>query len=126
MIFDTNAVSAFADADAGVLQRLQELSTTISLPVIVLGEYRYGLKASRERAAREKWLDDLEANCSVLDVTSETSRAYAEIRHELRMAGQPIPENDLWIAALARQHRLPILSNDAHFDQVSGVQRLGW
>ena len=41
-------------------------------------------------------------------------------------AGQPIPENDLWIAALARQHRLPILSNDAHFDQVSGVKRLGW
>lgn len=126
MIFDTNAVSAFADADAGVLQRLQEPSTTISLPVIVLGEYRYGLKSSRARAAREKWLDDLEANCSVLDVTSETSRVYAEIRQELRMAGQPIPENDLWIAALARQHRLPILSNDAHFDQVSGVQRLGW
>src|SRR3989304_1227606 len=63
MIFDTNAVSAFADGDAGVLQRLQELSTTISLPVIVLGEDRYGLKASRERAARAKWLDDLEGNC---------------------------------------------------------------
>ncbi len=126
MIFDTNAVSAFADGNAGVLQRLQELSATISLPVIVLGEYRYGLKSSREQAAREKWLDDLEGNCSVLDVTSETSRVYAEIRQELRMAGQPIPENDLWIAALARQHRLAILSNDAHFDQVSGLQRLGW
>ena len=62
----------------------------------------------------------------ILDITSETSRVYAEIRYELRLAGRPIPENDLWIAALARQHRLPVLTNDAHFDQVSGVQRVGW
>jgi predicted nucleic acid-binding protein len=126
VIFDTNAVSAFADANAGVLRRVQEFSTTISLPVVVLGEYRYGLKSSRQRAAREKWLDELEANCSVLDITAETSRVYAEVRHELRIAGKPIPENDLWIAALARQHGLPVLSNDAHFDEVSGVRRLAW
>ena len=126
MIFDTNAVSAFADADAGMLQRVREFSATISLPVVVLGEYRYGLKSSRQRAAREKWLDELEANCSVLDITSDTSRTYAEIRYELRRAGKPIPENDLWIAALARQHGLPVLSKDAHFDEVPGVRRLAW
>ena len=126
MIFDTNAVSAFADADAGMLQRVREFSATISLPVVVLGEYRYGLKSSRQRAAREQWLDELEANCSVLDITSDTSRTYAEIRYELRRAGKPIPENDLWIAALARQHGLPLLSKDAHFDEVPGVRRLAW
>jgi predicted nucleic acid-binding protein len=92
VIFDTNAVSAFADANAGVLQRLQEFSTTISLPVVVLGEYRDGLKSSRQRSTREKWLDDLEANCSVLDITAGTSRVYAEVRHELRLAGQPFPK----------------------------------
>lgn len=126
MILDTNAVSAFADANAAVLRHLQRPAVTVHLPVIVLGEYRYGVKSFRHRTARERWLDDLEASCSVLDITSATSRVYAQIRHELRLAGQPIPENDLWIAALARQHRLPLLSNDAHFDQVSGIQRLGW
>ena len=126
MILDTNAVSAFADADAGFLSHLQDPSVAISLPVVVLGEYRYGVKSSRQRAAREKWLDDLEVNCSVLDITAETSRVYAEIRHERRLAEQPIPENDLWIAALVRQHQMPLLSNDGHFDQVSGIQRLGW
>lgn len=126
MILDTNAISAFADGNEAVLRQLQNPPMAIRLPVVALGEYRYGVKSSRHRAAREKWLDDLEASCAVLDVTSETSRIYAEIRHELRLAGQPIPENDLWIAALARQHRLPVLSNDAHFDQVSGLQRLGW
>jgi predicted nucleic acid-binding protein len=44
----------------------------------------------------------------------------------LRQAGKPIPTNDLWIAALCRQHGLPLLSRDRHFDVVSGVQRLEW
>ena len=126
MILDTNAVSDFADGDDNVLRRLRNPSTVIHLPVIVLGEYRYGLKSSRHKVARERWLDQLEASSAVLNINSATSRVYAQIRHELRVAGQPIPENDLWIAALARQHRLPVLSNDAHFDQVSGIQRVGW
>ena len=126
MILDTNAVSDFADANQGLLNRLQQSAEDIHLPVIVLGEYRYGVKSSRVRAARESWLDELESTAIVLAVTSETSRVYADIRHELRLAGQPIPENDLWIAALARQHVLPVLSNDAHFDQVSGLERIGW
>ena len=126
MILDTNAVSDFADANQGLLNSLQQSAADIHLPVIVLGEYRYGVKSSRLRAARESWLDELEASAIVLTVTPETSRVYADIRHELRVAGQPIPENDLWIAALARQHGLPILTNDAYFDQVAGLQRISW
>ena len=126
MILDTNAVSAFADGDKEILRHLQNPSTGVHLPVIVLGEYRYGLKSSRHRAARERWLEELESSSIVLNINSATSRAYADIRHQRRLAGQPIPENDLWIAALSRQHRLAILSNDGHFDQVSGIQRLGW
>jgi tRNA(fMet)-specific endonuclease VapC len=126
VILDTNAISAFADGDPGLRSRLQNPSAVIHLPVIVLGEYRYGLKSSRHKAVREKWLDELEASSTVLNITSTTSRTYAEIRHRLRLVGQPIPENDLWIAALARQHRLPLLSNDAHFDNVSGIQRISW
>ena len=46
MILDTNAVSDFADGDNNLLRRLQNPSAVIHLPVIVLGEYRYGLKSS--------------------------------------------------------------------------------
>jgi len=126
MILDTNAVSDFADANQRLLGRLQQSAEDIHLPVIVLGEYRYGLKSSRLRAMRESWLDELESTAIVLVVTSETSRIYADIRHEPRRAGQPIPENDLWIAALASQHGLTVLSNDAHFDQVARISRVGW
>lgn len=126
MILDTNAVSAFADGNEDILRRLRNPRTAIHLPVIVLGEYRYGLKSSRHRAAREKWLGALATVSTILNVTAQTSRLYADIRHELRLAGRPIPENDLWIAARALQHGLPLVSNDAHFDHVSGVQRIAW
>jgi tRNA(fMet)-specific endonuclease VapC len=71
MILDTNAVSDFADANQGLLDRLQQSAEDIHLPVIVLGEYRYGVKSSRLRAARESWLDELESTAIVLAVTSE-------------------------------------------------------
>ena len=68
----------------------------------------------------------LERLAEVLVVDAETARAYALIRRELKEAGKPIPDNDLWIAALVRQHALPLLSNDTHFDYVKGLTRTGW
>ena len=62
----------------------------------------------------------------VLPVTEETADLYATIRVELKATGSPIPANDAWIAALARQHRLPIVSQDAHFDRVKNIDRVGW
>jgi predicted nucleic acid-binding protein len=54
------------------------------------------------------------------------ARGNAKVRDELKQSGHPFPSNDLWIAALARQHGLPLLSRDGHFDLVAGVQRIGW
>jgi predicted nucleic acid-binding protein len=45
---------------------------------------------------------------------------------ELKRAGTPIPSNDVWIAALCRQHSLPVVSRDRHFDAVPGLKRLHW
>lgn len=73
-----------------------------------------------------KWLDDALATTSVLAADETTTRHYAEIRLQLASAGTPIPMNDLWIAAIARQHKLPVISRDAHFDQVEGIVRIGW
>ena len=56
----------------------------------------------------------------------ETASAYAGIRLSLKAAGTPIPVNDAWIAALARQHQLPVLSRDTHFDAVENLERISW
>ena len=125
MILDTNALSAAADDDPGILEILAQ-ADAVALPVIVLGEYRYGIAQSRHRAQYSNWLDELIADCIVLDINNDTTHHYADIHLELKKIGRPIPTNDLWIAALCRQHSLPILSRDAHFDLVSGNKRLEW
>ena len=99
MILDTNGLSAMADGDPKlkpVLTRASELS----IPVIVLGEYRYGIAQSRNRALYEKWLRVLVGVCRVLPVDDGTASEYALIRGELKLRGRPIPGNDVWIAAL--------------------------
>ena len=62
----------------------------------------------------------------VLDVQEPTTHYYAEITLELKRKGKPIPTNDIWIAALCRQHSLPLLSRDRHFDLVAGTKRIDW
>jgi tRNA(fMet)-specific endonuclease VapC len=74
----------------------------------------------------ESWLIELLATCRVLVVDERTAVLYAEIRHELKRSGHPIPENDIWIAALARQHNAPLVTRDQHFDFVHGLKRLNW
>jgi predicted nucleic acid-binding protein len=125
LILDTNALSAAAEEHPGIVATLAG-ARQLALPVVVIGEYRYGIAQSRHRAKYRQWLDGLIADCTVLDITEQTTHHYAEVALELRQSGKPIPTNDLWIAALCRQHALPLLSHDHHFDVVAGIQRLDW
>ena len=125
MILDTNALSAAADNDAAVIALLAR-ADQVAIPVIVLGEYRYGIAQSRNRASYATWLKGLLHDCLVLDINEPTTQYYAEIIVELKRKGTPIPTNDIWIAALCRQHGLPLLSRDRHFDSVAGNKRIGW
>jgi|ERR1700723_1519483 predicted nucleic acid-binding protein len=125
MIVDTNALSAAADGDSNVIAILSRAEQMV-IPVIVLGEYRYGIAQSRNRASYESWLTGLLQDCVVLDITEPTTQHYAEIILELKRKGKPIPTNDLWIAALCRQHSLSLLSRDRHFDLVARTKRIGW
>ena len=125
MILDTNGLSALADGDL-TLEPILRQAAGIALPAIVLGEYRYGIRQSRNRMRYERWLAEAVTGYQVLNVDEETAGHYAEVREELKRKGCPIPANDLWIAALARQHRLPLLSRDRHFDFVPGLKRVGW
>ena len=125
MILDTNALSAFVDGDPAVGEVLRR-QTRAAIPVIVLGEFRYGIALSRLRSSYEGWLDSHLSRFDVLPVTEETAAAYATVRVSLKRSGRAIPANDVWIAALALQHRLPVLSRDEHFDVVPDLERRAW
>ena len=125
MILDTNGLSAVAEGEAA-LEPILRKATQLSIPVIVLGEYRYGVSQSRHRLHYERWLAEYLPKFRILDVDELTTISYCAVRTELKRARTPIPSNDVWIAALCRQHFLPLISRDRHFDAVSGITRIGW
>lgn len=122
LALDTNVAIGLLNA-AGETGVPTERHADWVLPVQVVGELRFGaLKSNRtkENLAR---VNALVESCAVLDTTSTTAMAYAEVRRQLQRIGRPIPENDLWIAASCLEHGLPLATGDGHFDEVEGLER---
>ena len=125
MILDTNALSAWAEGRA-MIEALLRSASRLVVPSIVLGEYYFGIRQSRHRGRYEDWLRRYLPLAEIAIVNHATANYYADIRLGLKRSGSPIPPNDAWIAALALQHALPVLSNDVHFDVVEGVERIAF
>lgn len=125
MILDTKALSALIDGDPAIENVIRDFEN-LKLNSVSLGEYRFGILQSRHRTEYENQLSQLESDFEVLRLDATTAAFYALVRHELKNLGRPIPYHDIWIAALARQHGLAVVSRDTHFDSVRGIQRLSW
>ncbi|SRR6266481_5692056 len=125
LILDTNALSALADGDL-VLRRAIEDEPDYAVPVVVLGEFLFGIRRSRHRRRYELWLETLLPQLEILSLGAETASYYAQVRSELTDAGRPLPANDLWIAALARQHAMALVTRDKHFQAVQRLQIVSW
>jgi tRNA(fMet)-specific endonuclease VapC len=125
VILDTNAISAMAEGDTGLEKVLPDVRSQF-IPVICLGEYRSGIIRSRSRRELDRWLNLLGSTRRILPIEMDTTLFYAEIVADLRQRGCMIPINDVWIAALSQQHKLPVLSRDGHFDQVKNLRRVSW
>lgn len=125
MILDTNALSALAAKDPELIGKIRH-APRLSVTLVSLGEYYYGVTASRKKGELMAWLNLFLERAQVLSPSLDTLPFYAEIRNELKRAGTPIPANDCWIAALVRQYNMQLVSRGRHFDRVKGVKRLDW
>ena len=124
-LLDTNIVIAlFADEPA--VRRGLEAAEAVYLPVIALGELLYGARQSARAAANLERISAFAAAAAVLVCDAATAAAYGEVKGLLRAQGTPIPENDIWIAALARQHALRLASRDTHYAVVPGLEIVRW
>jgi len=124
-LLDTNIVIAIFAGVTDVLERLAE-SNEVFLPTIVLGELYYGARKSTHVDANLARIDDLAASSALLGCNLDTSRHYGRIKNDLRAKGRPIPENDIWIAAVAQQHGLTLISRDIHFSEVDTLTLEVW
>jgi tRNA(fMet)-specific endonuclease VapC len=71
-------------------------------------------------------IDEFAAANVVLECNSGTARRYGEIKNALREKGRPIPENDIWIAAIALQHDLTMATRDTHFSEITDLNVAIW
>ncbi len=124
VLLDTNVIIAFFSGERAASQQFMDAEVFVSSTV--LGELYYGARKSAHAAANLARIEEFAASVQVLSCDAATAQIYGKIRDQLRSKGRPIPENDIWIAAIALQHGLPLATRDDHFNEVGGLRIENW
>lgn len=122
---DTNAVIAYREGISAVCT-LIDMTDIVCLPVIVLGELRYGAINSAKPEKNEQDINKFSDNSVIMPIDEAVAIRYARVRSELKKRGHPIPENDIWIAAICLESGVPLLSSDGHFEYINGLEVINW
>ena len=124
-LLDTNIVSAWLEDESTVADKMDS-AVNISIPVIVIGEMYYGAQYSARVEHNIRNISKAVSHYLLLTIDEDTCKQYGLIKASLRRKGKPIPENDIWIAAIAVQHNLVLTTRDKHFAEVDGLQIEEW
>jgi tRNA(fMet)-specific endonuclease VapC len=112
-LLDSNIIIALFGGEVTVQEHLAQ-ANEVFVSSIVLGELYFGARKSNQVEENLTRIDELAASSAILGCDTDTAREYGLIKNHLREKGRPIPENDIWIAAIARQHDLILVTRDSH------------
>ena len=124
-LLDTNIIIALFANDPKIHKRIAD-SSEIFVPCIAIGELYFGAYKSGRIKENQDLIDEFAKSNSVLPCNSETAKRYGEIKNRLKERGRPIPENDIWIAAIAQQYVLTLVSRDVHYEAVENLKVEVW
>lgn len=124
-LLDTNAVIALIGGDVS-MRDLVSQAEAVFIPSPVLGELYFGALRSRRIPENVERIDNLVRWYAILRVDETTAKSYGVLRQQLGAIGRTIPNNDVWIAALAQQHGAAIATRDSHFDAVENLAVIRW
>ena len=124
-LLDTNIIIALFAKDTTVIANIKK-SINIFIPVIAIGELFYGAYNSTERSKNIEKIFQFQNDANILKCDTITGNIYGQIKKELKEKGNPIPENDIWIAAIAIQHKLTLVSRDKHFEKIARLSLIKW
>lgn len=124
-LLDTNIIIALFAGEIAVKNNLGQ-AEQVFIPAIAVGELCYGARKSGRSKENLERIEEFIAKNTVLECNTETSRRYGEIKNHLRLKGRPLPENDIWIAALSMQYNLTLVTRDAHFREVENLHAVAW
>jgi tRNA(fMet)-specific endonuclease VapC len=121
---DTNRLTDLFRGDADLAEFLGGCDE-VGVPFVVLAEMRAGFLGGTRSAANERLLADFLTRETVvaLYANRETTEQYARLFVQLKRAGTPVPDNDLWIAALCLEHDLALVTRDQHFDKIPQLRQ---
>ncbi|MCY3728466.1 MAG: type II toxin-antitoxin system VapC family toxin [Nitrospira sp.] len=125
VLLDTNIIIGILAKDEAILSRLTE-TEAVFLPSIALGELYFGAFKSAHPNDNAERIDRLADSTAILYCDGTTALHYGRIKTTLRARGRPIPENDIWIAAIAQQHGLTVVSRDLHFREIENLSVEEW
>ena len=125
MLLDTNIVIEVFRGDDKLSDFLDKQSV-VDVPSVVLGELYLGAYRSANPTKHLKKIKNFIERCTVLSVDSQTADNFGFIKSDLLSKGKPIPENDIWIAAIARQYEMQMVTKDLHFKVISGIKVRYW
>ena len=122
LVIDTSAYAAFKRGNLEAVSAMRK-ADSILLPAIMIGELLAGFEFGNRSEQNRIELDEFQKSLRVriLPITEETAERYAVIYAFLRAKGQPIPTNDLWIAAVTMEHGAELLTADKHFLQLPQI-----
>ena len=124
-ILDTNIIIGLFANDPIIIKNAEHANQLYTTS-IVIGELFYGAYNSKHKKANIQKIQELCSNIEVLLCDVNTSKIYGEIKYQIKIKGKPILENDIWIAALSIQHKIPLISKDNHFRQIDGLTLQDW
>jgi len=96
--------------------------TSLYLPVTVAGEILYGAKNSQKKSYNLRKVKKFISDCKELRISNSTADIYSTIKFSLKQKGKPIPENDIWIAAICKENKIPFMTKDKHFENIEGLK----
>ncbi len=124
-VFDTNIIVDIFRNKGNAPKKILSY-TEIYLPITVCGELLYGAAISAKPVAMKKQVMDFINDNKVILPSFEVAEHYAEIRKGLKIKGRPIPENDIWIAAMATYNSNTLITRDQHFSEIDGLDVEFW
>lgn len=125
-LLDTNVVIGLFANESSITEKIKSFSDNIFIPSIVLGELFYGAEQSTRKDENRKKIEEFAQASLVLECDADTARSYGKIKSQLKIKGGPVPENNIWIAALAAQHHLTLVTRDKHFNSIDAILTATW
>jgi tRNA(fMet)-specific endonuclease VapC len=124
-LLDTNIIIGLFANEPEIQEKLAH-ADEVFVPSVVIGELYFGANKSTRVKENLDRIEEFASSIVVLGCDLETARYYGEVKNALRIKGHPIPENDIWIAALALQYGATLVTRDTHFAEIDNLSTITW